>query len=214
MEPQSRADWQLPVRVFCGWVVASSIASGVAGALEAGFGLQKFGGLEYVPRILALETLRVTAPRLAAISACFASVAWAHRRGPGASAGTWRFRLWLPFAFVPIATPLAMVVALVASGGAMRVVFGLSSATFGAALLETASAADVAHGLLTAALHAVVLGALAAGAGTVLSRAKPRLGWKLVIVWTAAALIFPFSQVGIDAVWPHSSPLPDPRQLY
>lgn len=52
---------------------------GSADALQAGFDLGKFGGLEYVPRVVLISSVRVLGPATSTSAALFALLIWADR---------------------------------------------------------------------------------------------------------------------------------------
>ena len=74
--PLSRVELR---RVALSFVVAASIVAtltGAAIALEMGFGLGKFGGLEYLPRVLALAGARELGAASSAAGALYAFLIW------------------------------------------------------------------------------------------------------------------------------------------
>ncbi len=192
------AEPRLAVGVLCTWLFIGSAISGTVTTLQAGYALRAFGSIEYIPRIQALAISRVIAPHIAAISACFALVAWAHWSGPRGALGTWWMRLALSFAIVPMATFPAATVTLSASFGTAAVMFGVTSATFAAGLLQEASTSDVIHGLAKAGVYGVVLGAAAAAGTTVVARKSLRLRWKLALAWFVMVLVLALVDFGLD----------------
>ena len=199
--------------VLCVCLLVGSVLSGIATTLQAGYALQVFGGVEYIPRILALSIPRVSAPHVAAMSACFALVAWAHRSGPGGTLGTWRARLCLPLAIVPVAALPAAVLTFIVSFGTAVTIFGLTRATFAAGVLQAASASDVAHGLTKAGVYGAMLGAGAAAAARVVARAQLRLRWKLALAWLAMGLLMALVDLGIDSSPTGDAPTATPIEL-
>ena len=186
------------VGVFCSWLLIGSTISGTVTTLQAGYALRAFGSADYIPRILALAIQRVIAPHIAALSVCFALVAWAHWSGPRGALGAWWIRLGLSFVIVPMATFPAAALTLFASFGAAAGMFGLTRATFTAGLLQAASTSDVVHGLTKAGVYGVVLGAAAAAGASTVARKSLRLRWKLALAWLVMALVLALVDFGMD----------------
>lgn len=66
------------LRAFAAWAGVLAIISGATVTAQAGFGLEKFDGLEYVPRVSALSVVRELGPGAATAAVLFALVTWAH----------------------------------------------------------------------------------------------------------------------------------------
>lgn len=65
-------------RIYALGVVALAALVGVATALQFGWGLGKFGGHEYMMRVVVLSSLRSLAPGVAGSALLIAFVVWAH----------------------------------------------------------------------------------------------------------------------------------------
>lgn len=86
-EPGARADGgRLPIgRLLRAEVLIASafaLLIGVTRAGEFGFGLGKFGGLEYLARVLALSATREAGPGICSTACSFALLDWTHRAPP------------------------------------------------------------------------------------------------------------------------------------
>lgn len=195
-----RADWRFAAIVFFACLGVASIVSGAASALRTGYALATFGGESFIPGFLLIETLRVRAAHIAAMSTCVAWIAWIHRSGPGAPLGRWRIHAWLPFAFVPVAAVLATFGALLAGGGVAAAMYGMTRATFAAGVARMATPADAIHGLAKASIYGLILGALAVTVAPMLGRAKLRLRWTLIFAWFMTGLFLAILDVGLDPI--------------
>ena len=65
-------------RIYAIAVVAFAALAGAVIAAQTGFGLGKFGGHEYIMRVVAISTARSLAPAIAGSALLLAFVVWAH----------------------------------------------------------------------------------------------------------------------------------------
>jgi|SRR6478752_108284 len=66
------------------FATAFSILLGVVITVQFGFGLAKFGGLEYAPRALALSVVRSLGGGVSVAASLYALLVWTHRLDPSA----------------------------------------------------------------------------------------------------------------------------------
>jgi ABC-type transporter Mla maintaining outer membrane lipid asymmetry permease subunit MlaE len=153
-------------------------------ALQSWLGLQKFGGVEYAPRVVFLSAVRSLGPGASGTALLLAFVLWAHRVAPPALA-----------AELPRISRRALLIAI--PGYALGTALVLSSGLLACALLgvplrvSLASARGVLHpldflaGAASACVEALLIVALAWRFLRPLMTARLSLPAKLVIVLTA-----------------------------
>jgi len=127
--------------------------------LQAAFGLRRFGGMEYVPRIVGLAMTRSWGPSCAVLIASLTAVVTLHRAGRRASGPITiaHARVYLVAAAYPL---LYVVIATLGLLGALLAWLAESSWTtneFFTYLSETLTWSDIAYGLATAAVSGLLV---------------------------------------------------------
>jgi hypothetical protein len=172
VEAQSGAPSGIDARILrlaVGIGAAFGVCVGCVEAVQFGFGLQRFGGLEYVPRVVVLSMVRANGPAIALSAACYAALFVFHRsRADVPAAARARTGLFVAGA-VLLVSPLATVLGTIGSAFALAAVYGQSVAEFGASAKETLLWSDVRAGI-------VLTAAYAAAAGIFVPRLAPKLG--------------------------------------
>jgi hypothetical protein len=164
-------------------VVAFAALIGAVMAGQMGFGLRKFGGYEYLMRVVALSSVRSLGPGVAGSALMVAFVVWAHPLSPP------QLQTELP-RFVKrgmlVTLPgyaAAVAIALGAGLLASRLLFGVPWAAGGAAL-GFLSPSDWLAGALSALADAGLVALLAWRYLPRLQAGRSSLPMKLVIAWT------------------------------
>lgn len=174
-------------------LVVNPIASAVAGAASAiqfAYGLSRFGGVEYVPRVVVLTALREQGGAEAFAWTCFVGVILVHRasrsevpRAPLERRGAWRIG-----AAIALLHPIC-VAALVAAGAvALRLFYGVPLATFAAELTGAIVPGDVVVGALKSLVDAAIAVLLLPVALRWVAASRRGLVPKLVLAWLAVQL--------------------------
>lgn len=170
-------------RVYALVVLAFAVVAGAGTALQFGLGLGKFGGHDYMMRVVLLSALRSLAPGVAGSALMIAYVVWAHPLSAAAlQAELPRF---LKRGLV-VSGPGYVVAAVVAIG------VGFLTAHFGFAVpwelarqsFATATRGDVAAGLMFTLLDAALIAFLAWRYLPKLQATRQPLPMKLVVAWT------------------------------
>jgi hypothetical protein len=179
-------------RMACYAVAISSslsMALGGLSALKFASGLERFGGLEYVPRVLVLSAVRSLAPGIAFVLPCLTAVTLVHRaRDRGENPVTVEGgRVFLVGGAIALLYPVNVACLLLGGLLVMRVTYAVHAVDFvaqGSQGLEWADAAfgaaeTVAYALLGALLLPHLLRRVAAAW-------RRGLLVKLIAVWLAA----------------------------
>ncbi|HEY8089607.1 MAG TPA: hypothetical protein VIF09_17225 [Polyangiaceae bacterium] len=165
--------------------VAYGVVAGVATTVQLDFGLRRYGGLEYTPRVVGLSSVRGWGPWGAALVPAVTAVVVLHRAGKR-SVSPVAIDPRLPL-FAGAAVPL--VYALVVPTGCLAALVvwcadsGDTSHTFVAAMTETLIRTDLAFAAIATIVNALVV---AVGLRLVGPRLASRRGWlvaKLFVVW-------------------------------
>jgi phospholipid/cholesterol/gamma-HCH transport system permease protein len=163
---------------------AFGIGIGCVEAIQFGFGLQRFGGLEYVPRVVVLSLVRADGPAIALSAVCYAALFVFHRSRadvPAAAAARARTGLFVAGG-VLVVSPLATVLGTMASALTLAAVYGHGVAAFAASVRETLLWSDVVAGIVLTAAYAAAAGLFVPRLAPRLGRAKLHFALKLVIV--------------------------------
>lgn len=191
---------KLAALTLCASLAIMSTMSGMTSALQAGYGLGKYGGLGLVPRLLALEIPRESAPRIAGVSACLSFAAWAHRRSPtpellrGPHA-------WVPFLVVPVAFVVAAPVAVLAGAATSAMAHDVAAMDFIRSVVEVARAEDLLYGLLRSIVFAIVLRVTAGIVVRKLPIERRPLWSTLALTWLGAVALLTILGLGFEAIW-------------
>jgi len=168
---------------------AFGLGVGCVESLQFGFALRRFGGLEYVPRVVVLSLLRVVGPFIALSATCCAAVFVFHRAGADAPiSGRSRTGI-LVAGTVLFLFPLATLLGTLGSALVHLAVYAQSTSAFVGAVGETIRWSDVGAGAALTAAYAV-------GAGIGVPLLAPRMGrsrfhvvLKLAAVFVVLALV-------------------------
>lgn len=90
----SHASYARFFRAFALLLVAGATVSSLAATLEVGWGLRGFGGLEYLPRVVALSATREYAPGVAFATALVAWLVQTHAWDEAATRSRFRPLAW------------------------------------------------------------------------------------------------------------------------
>lgn len=176
-------DWWRFWRLFAIWGAVVAMASGAAVTLQAGVGLHRFGGSEYLPRATALIIVREGGGSVAS-AAVLALVQWAHAIQPTQLQRLWRSALFRGLLGVVIATPIATVLALASSFAVGLSAYGIDWSVFCSSVTHILSPGDFAAGFGEAVVSGLVLVPLAC----VLLPRLARLAWDVPLKLAAAWL--------------------------
>jgi len=170
-------------RIYALAVLAFAALVGVVMTLQTGFGLGKFGGHEYMMRIVTLSSLRSLAPGVAGSALMIAFVVWAHPL-PVA-----RLEAELP-RFLKRGMQVSLPGYVVAAAVAIALGFLVCRFAYGVPwslapkALATAGLADVGAGAFSTLLDAALLVFLASRYLPKLQASRASLPMKLILVWT------------------------------
>ena len=170
-------------RVYAALVLALAVVAGAGTALQFGLGLEKFGGHEYMMRVVLLSAVRSLAPGVAGSALMIAYVVWAHPLS--ATALQAELPRFLKRGLV-VSGPGYVVAAAVAVG------VGFLTAHFGFAVpwnlagqsFAMLTRGDVAAGLMFTLLDAGLIVFLASRYLPKLQATRQSLPMKLVVAWT------------------------------
>ena len=180
--------WARIAGISVGLGAGFGVFLGVAQTLQFGGGLSRFGGMEYVPRVVMLTTVRALGAGAAMLVTGVSAAIALHqlgRRTPGVVVARDLRTLWLmagnlaTFASVCVFTML---------GGALTTagVFGASARFFLAEGLDTLTSRDLAHGVALAAVDALAVTALVPLGSRWLTSERRGLVLKLLLAYAAA----------------------------
>jgi hypothetical protein len=181
---------RLGPRVFK-WSLAAGVVygllAGVATCVQSDFGLRRFGGLEYVPRVITLDALRGWGVWGGVFAPAVTTVVVMHRAGTHSAE---RPSVDPRLSFF-VAAAVLIVYPIVASVGWLVAIpiwcsdSGDTVRTFVGASREAALVPDIVHGLVATMINAVVLaiGVRVTWPG-LLSRRWPLVP-KLLVTWVA-----------------------------
>lgn len=170
-------------RVYAAVVLALAVVAGAGTAVQFGWGLGKFGGHEYMMRVVLLSAVRSLAPGVAGSALMIAYVVWAHPLSAAA------LQAELPRFLkrgMAVSGPGYAVAAAVAIG------VGFLTAHFGFAVpwdlagqsFARLARGDVAAGLLFTLFDAALIVFLAWRYLPKLQASRQSLPMKLVLAWT------------------------------
>jgi ABC-type transporter Mla maintaining outer membrane lipid asymmetry permease subunit MlaE len=152
--------------------------------MQAGFGLQKFGGAQYLPRVVALGIVREIGAGTAASAAVLALVNWAHHHRPTHLRRFCRPTLLRGLLGVAIAFPLTTTLALASSFGVGLTAYGIEWTAFSSGAASTLSSSDFAVGFAEAVVSGLVLMPLVSFLLPTITRLPWNLPLKLVATWS------------------------------
>ncbi len=172
-------------------------------AFQFAYGLGRFGGTEYVPRVIVLAALRAYAPAGAFVLTCLTAVTVVHRaaRRPAPTTIEGR-RASIVGAAIALFYPID--VACLCAGGlvVMRAVYELPAATFVASSVNVIKWQDAAFGATTTAAYALLATLLLPRLLRVVAASRRGLVAKLVVTW----LVLLVARYGVHALavaaWP------------
>jgi hypothetical protein len=176
-------------RAFALLVVLVAAISSVATTLQFAWGLRGFGGLEYLPRAVALSAIREYAPGVVSSMALFAWVIQSH--GWGGATTRLRFRslawratlsTWVGY-WPALAVMLAVSVALSAS------LYDVEPRQFGYAARKTIDSSDLLDGMSACLLNTMPLLVIGYFVMPRLSASSWRLPTKVVALWLGLGLL-------------------------
>jgi ABC-type transporter Mla maintaining outer membrane lipid asymmetry permease subunit MlaE len=172
------------LRLSVNWIALVAAAYGSVLAIQTGFGLREFGGIEYLPRVTSLAAVRDLGASGAISGALIALVYWAHRLDTEQLQDCLRQATTRGFLVAVTGLPIAILFALVSSYVTAAVVYGIDWTTFASASLVTLTIDDyfVAFG------QAIVVGLILTPVARLLLPWFARQGWnlpsKIIATWT------------------------------
>jgi hypothetical protein len=160
---------------------------GIAQTLQFGTGLGRFGGFEYVPRVVVLTTVRALGAGAAMLVTSVSATIVLHqlgRRAPGARVARDRGALWLVASTV---ATFVVVCGFSVLGGALTSegMFATSVRSFLDEGLRTLTLRDVEHGAALATVDAIILAVLVPLAAPWLAAPRRGLILKLFVAYAA-----------------------------
>jgi hypothetical protein len=165
-----------------------SLVVGVVTTVQFSFGLVKFGGLEYAPRVLILSAVHDYGPGVSAAASLYALLVWTHEFQPNAirpclvRAAPWTLGL------VALTAPLAVLLAVVSGNLVSNWAYGVPWDLIGASH-RIVTLGDVADGGLGLIGNLFVSGVFCWFALPIMSRRSWALLHKLGVTWAAFALL-------------------------
>lgn len=102
-----------------------SVVVGIINTAQFSFGLAKFGGLEYAPRVLILSVVRVMGPGVSTAAALYALVVWTHELDPSAIRLQLRRSAPWTIGLILLIDPLATIVAIASGNLISHWVYGV-----------------------------------------------------------------------------------------
>ncbi len=180
--------WARIAGISVGLGVGFGVFLGVAQTLQFGTGLSRFGGMEYVPRVMMLTTVRALGAGAAMLVTGVSAAIALHRVGrrtPGVVVARDLRALWLCAGNLATFAVVCMFTML---GGALTAsaAFGASARAFLAEGLATLTSRDLAHGAALATADALVVTALVPVASRWLTAERRGLVLKLLVAYAAA----------------------------
>lgn len=127
--------------------LALSLLAGFGLVVQIGFGLRKFGGLEYIPRILALSAVRTIGGGVVAAASLYALLAWTHHASPADIRRNLRRAVPPTLGFSVLALPLTVALTLIAGLATGTLVYGVDAEP--RTLVSTIRLEDLAAAYLT-----------------------------------------------------------------
>lgn len=198
----SKTDIRRLSRIFLVASVGLAALAGSVTVLSAGFGLRKFGGFEYVPRILALSSVREIGPGVSASAALLTLLIWTH----GTDAAAVRSNLVRVFPQVVfLVIPGAALTTLSSLAAGFLVghwVYGVPWETI-VASLGIVSAGDAPAAGAALVLDGALVSAFCWLALPVMARRAWSLGQKIGATW--AAMVLPRFLVAMAAYFERAS---------
>jgi hypothetical protein len=170
-------------RIYAIAVVALAALVGVVTAVQFGWGLGKFGGQEYMTRVVVLSALRSLGPGVAGSALLIAFVVWAHplpatRLELELPRFIWRGALVSAPGYL-VATAVSILLGLLVANLAFAVPWGVVGRSVG-----VVEAQDVGHGLFATALDSGLILVLARRYLPRLQAGRSSLPMKLILAWT------------------------------
>ncbi len=164
--------------------LALGVFTGAIFVVNSAFGLRRFGGLEYVPRIVALAATRVLAGGPAALAVVLLGVRALHHAASKERPERPRLSAAWPFV-ATLASTIPSYVGLLMGAIAASAAYGISAALYADAARTTLNLTDPLVGIAYACLNA----ALATGVIYVGRRAWLSSKWALAGKWIVAFVV-------------------------
>ena len=170
-------------RVYAAVVLALAVVAGAGTAVQFGLGLGKFGGHEYMMRVVLLSALRSLGPGVAGSALLIAFVVWAHPLPPlRLEQELPRFIKRGPLVSVPgylVAAAVSILLGVLVANLAFAVPWSLLGHG-----LNFVEARDLGHGLFATALDSGLILVLASRYLPRLQAGRSSLPMKLILAWT------------------------------
>lgn len=190
-------------RVFATWAAVLATINGVTVTVQAGFGLEKFGGLEYVPCVSAISVVRELGPGAATAAILFALVTWSHPLSLHDIRSQLPPTILRALLLALLSLPGALGVAVTASFLTGWAVFDISWSPFCTAATKTLVLDDLVAALTSFGANAIVVGAMAWATLPRLAQVKWSLFRKIASAWVALLalrLLFSGLEAAVGAV--------------
>lgn len=165
------------------WCALLGALSGFAMTIRFGSAFSRFGGLEYLPRLIWLSVVREWGASVATSAAVLALVTWAHRFDLDHLERCLRSVLLRGFFAAFVALPLVTLVALATSFVTGLGVYGIDWRTFSSASMQPLRPMDWVVGLESATIGATFTALTAWLFLPLLARSGWRLPAKLAVTW-------------------------------
>jgi ABC-type transporter Mla maintaining outer membrane lipid asymmetry permease subunit MlaE len=164
---------------------AYGLVAGAATNIQFTYGLSRFGGTEYIPRVIGLSAVRGWGPWGAALAPSLTAVVVLHRAGKR-STGALAVDPQLALFAVAAVLLLYPIVVLVGCSAALAVWCAGDDGTarwFATTLIDSVLPVDVVHGVLVSVIDVLVIAAGLRLAGASLLSRRWWLLPKVLVVW-------------------------------
>jgi phospholipid/cholesterol/gamma-HCH transport system permease protein len=170
--------------------VAGSLLVGAVSAFQFGFGLQRFGGIEYVPGVVGLAAVRSYGAAAACNLTCLTAVVVVHRATRGGPVAVAARRSFLAGLTIALLFPVDAACMILGAMGVVCVSYALPAGVFVASVRDTLLARDALFGAAQAVGWALVATLLLPRALRLVVASRRGLVRKLLVAWLVLQAAF------------------------
>lgn len=176
------------VGVYAAWLTTLTTLAAILETVTMGIGLSKFGGHEYIPRVMVLRTVRELSVGIVVAAAVFSWIWCTHRWTPASVRASFRVVGLRALIVMPIAYVLACTATLAISSVITFALYGLPPRDFAFAASKTVDAVDVGIGMFSMLTQALLVLTIAWFVMPRLATVSWGLRWKLIAAWISLAV--------------------------